>query len=302
MNNRFLLNGLSLFAAAFFVSAPVWAAPTATERLREVIGMLQPSECEYYWNIDTTRARETKKGTYTVAYAAKKSVERWGILIAAPDTLKGRALLRDGNRYWARNPGELQNRQTRGGQTFLGGILTNKDVFPLMLERSRVVIVSDERNKPKTAEEQLTEHEKIVQNERFGILLETGHVRIKQRRNDDILDEKEVPPQLVMRLTPNEGGKLDGYTHGLLSVDADSNRPRWFKLFGVGDRLLKYFVYNDFKRMSDGRPHPAKTEVYNGLNRSFKSELNLGNIRCTTMPATAFHPNRLSQLGKLLLR
>ncbi|ABK43238.1 hypothetical protein Mmc1_0717 [Magnetococcus marinus MC-1] len=301
MKKRFGVEGLWLALMMFVV--PAFAEPTAEERLREVVGMLQPSPCEYYWNIDTTRTHETKKGVFTVAYMAKLSADQWAVLIAAPDMLKGRALLRQGAHYWTRNPGELQNREMRPNQTFLGGILTNKDLFPLILEQSHAEVVSDERQARKEEKQKaLSEYDKIVQNERFGIMLETGHLRIKDRSGDGVLAVGEAPPQLVMRLTPRQGDKVDGYNYAMLSVDADSNRPRWLKLFGAGERQLKYFVYNDFKRMSDGRPHPGRVEIFNGLNSTFKSEMLLGTLQCGPLPEDAFQPNRLSQFGKLLLR
>ncbi|WP_158089319.1 outer membrane lipoprotein-sorting protein [Magnetofaba australis] len=69
-------------------------------------------------------------GVETSLYAARDGGERWAALIAAPASLKGRTLMRQGDEMRVRLPGELGYRHQGWVDSFVGGSFGNVDLFP----------------------------------------------------------------------------------------------------------------------------------------------------------------------------
>ncbi|MEO5367331.1 MAG: outer membrane lipoprotein-sorting protein [Magnetococcus sp. WYHC-3] len=83
---------------------------------------------ELYLRINhTTPSREKKDFTL---YVARFSGDVALALVVAPERLKGYTLLRRGNRFWERAPGEISPRETLAGDSLLGGGANNDDLLP----------------------------------------------------------------------------------------------------------------------------------------------------------------------------
>nr|CRH08229.1 Conserved exported protein of unknown function [Candidatus Magnetococcus massalia] len=298
------LLGMVMLGSAWALPLQAAALPTPEARLKQAIELLQPSECEYYMTLRHASPGLGDDGSFQTLFVAKKRADQWAVMQVGPPDLKGRSLLRQGSGFWTRFPAELKSRPVKGEGTFLGGVISNRDLFPLLLEQGKVKRVAPPKDTRKAKKpKDLSDEELLVNNERFGMLLETGHIRVRQNRGQPVMVlEDAIPPQDLLEITPGTGQVIDGYSRGLLSMDRESGRPRQLQLFDQRNRLSRLITYEGMKTLDDGRPHATIIKVHNGTNRGYKSELRLGSLRCSVLPAAAFTPQQLPQLGKLLLR
>ena len=93
--------------------------------LQKVDGIGHPSTYEVYFQIINTLPNgKTKQFT---AYAAKELDGAAAVLIVAPETQRGRAVMRLGEEVWTHIPGETKLRKSTLRHAIVGGVFNNGD-------------------------------------------------------------------------------------------------------------------------------------------------------------------------------
>lgn len=108
-------------------AAPRSATPGAAAILRQVDRNLRPESSETFFrlvnHLPSGRTRQL------ALYAAKMHGRRAVALILSPDELRGRAVLRRGDKIWLHIPGELALRDGTLNQSLAGGVFNNADLL-----------------------------------------------------------------------------------------------------------------------------------------------------------------------------